>query len=76
MKLKRSRVDELIESLPTADEAYWIAVGVSNAASGALVTSITACDRYHLWSGLTDWYELKPDDRAAAVAAMSADIEP
>jgi len=48
----------------------WTAVGVSNAASGALITSNTACDLYHLWSGLTDWYELKPDDRAAAVAAM------
>jgi len=65
-----ARVDALAESLPTADEPYWTAVDVASAASDALVTSLIACDLYHLWMGLTDWYELKPDDRPAAVAAM------
>jgi hypothetical protein len=64
------RVDALLESLQTADAPYWTANDVMSAASDALVTSLTACDLYHLWSRLTDWYELKPDDRAAAVAAM------
>jgi hypothetical protein len=65
-----AKVDALLESLLTANEPYWTAVEVMSAASDALITSLTACDLYRLWSGLTDWYELKPDDRAAAVAAM------
>lgn len=65
-----ARVGALVETLLTADEPYWMAVDVMSAAGDALVTSLTACALYQLWSGLTDWYELKPDDRAAAVAAM------
>jgi hypothetical protein len=65
-----ARIDVLARSLPNADEPYWIAVDVASAASDALVTSLIACDLYQLWTGLTDWYELKPNDRPAAVAAM------
>jgi len=65
-----ARVAALAASVTTADEPYWAAVDVASAASDALVTSLIACDLYHLWMGLTDWYELKPDDRPAAVAAM------
>ncbi|MDP1849814.1 MAG: hypothetical protein Q8K79_18655 [Solirubrobacteraceae bacterium] len=65
-----ARLAALADSLGTADEPYWTANDVMAAASDALITSRTACDLYHLWAGLTDWYELKPDDREAAVAAM------
>ena len=65
-----AKVDALVESLPSADEPYCTAIRVAGAASDALITSLIACDLYHLWSGLADWYELKPDDREAAVAAM------
>ncbi len=65
-----ARVDALAASLATADEPYWTANDVASAASDALVTSLIACDLYHLWMGLTDWYELKPGDRPAAVAAL------
>ena len=63
-------VNALAASLVTSDEPYWIAKSVGDAASDALVSSLIACDVYHLWRGLTDWYELKPSDRPAAVAAM------
>ena len=63
-------VDALVQSLLETDEPYWTANEVMGAASAALATSLAACDLYHLWAGLTDWYELKPDDRDAAVEAM------
>ena len=65
-----ARVNALAESLVTSDEPYRLASSVGDAASDALVSSLIACDVHHLWRGLTDWYELKPGDRAAAVAAM------
>jgi hypothetical protein len=64
------RVDALIELLPASDEPYWVAVDVMGAASGALVTSLTASHHYRIWAGLTDRYELKPDERPETVAEM------
>jgi hypothetical protein len=60
------RVDALIESLPAADEPYWVGVDVMGAASDALVTSLTASHHYRVWAALTDRYELKPHERAEA----------
>ena len=53
-----------------ADEPYRVAVEVSNAASEALLTSLTACQHYRTWAALEDWDELTPDERPEAVAAM------
>jgi hypothetical protein len=47
-----------------------VASDIGDTASEALVTSITACHHYRMWRELTDWYELKPDERSQAVAAM------
>lgn len=47
-----------------------MASDIGDTASEALVTSITACHHYRMWRELTDWYELKPDERSQAVAAM------
>lgn len=64
------RIDEAIASLLNASDTYWAAVAIASAASDGLMHSGLACDHYAIWSELTDWYELKPDERSAAVAAM------
>lgn len=64
------RVDDLIETLPEADDPYWVAIEVMGAASEALVTSRTAVHQYRLWAALTDRYELRPNERREAVADM------
>ena len=64
------RIDALVESLPAADEPYWVAVEIMGVASEALVTSIRACQHYEIWAALTDRYELKSDERPQAVAAI------
>lgn len=63
------------ESLLSADEPYWIARSVGGAAGDALVTSLIACDLFHLWRRLTDWYELKPDDRCCGWCGNAAGSE-
>jgi hypothetical protein len=53
-----------------ADDPYWAATDIAAAASDGLTISLSASHHYAIWSELTDWYELKPDERPAAVAAM------
>lgn len=64
------RADALVATLPAASEPYWVATEIMAAVSGALITSLTACHLYRMWAALTDWYELKPDERPEAVATM------
>jgi hypothetical protein len=64
------RVDGRIAEVLTADEPYWAAVAVADAASESLVTSNQASHHYRIWMALTDRYELKPDERREAVADM------
>jgi hypothetical protein len=64
------RIDDAIAALPEADDLYWAATGIAAAASDGLTMSLPACHHYAIWSELTDWYELKRDERPAALAAM------
>lgn len=64
-------LDELIGAVPAAKDTYWAAVDVLGCATKTLTTSAVGCRLFHIWAGLTDWFELKPEERAEAVSAMS-----
>ena len=64
------RIDEAVTALREADDPYWAATDIAAAASDGLTISLPACHHYAIWSELADWWELKPDERAAAEAAM------
>ena len=64
------RIDEAIAALPKAEDCYRAAADIATAASDGLTISLPACHHYAIWSELTDRYELKPDERAAALDAM------
>lgn len=64
------RIDEAIEALPEAEDRYWAATDIAAVAEDGITISLAACHHYRIWSELTDWYELKPAERRAALAAM------
>lgn len=64
------QLDAAITAVASADEPYWAAVAVQGAASSFMTELGLAYRLYWMWSELTDWYELKDDERPEAVAAM------
>lgn len=63
-------IDERIIAVATADDPYWAATEIGSAAIHHLTRSRVATSLYLICAELTDRYELNPDEREAAVAAM------
>jgi hypothetical protein len=59
-----------IAAVVHADEPYWAAVEVNGLASSFMTEFGLGYRLSCMWSELTDWYELKPEERSEAVAAM------
>jgi hypothetical protein len=63
-------LDATIMAVAAADEPYWAAVELHGLASHFMTELGVAYRLYWTWSALTDWYELRPEERSEAVAAM------
>ncbi len=63
-------LDRAIGAVATAKDPYEAAVSVSGVAGEHLVTSVVASRLYQIWRELEDRWELKPDERAEALALM------
>jgi hypothetical protein len=63
-------LDALMEQIASAAEPYRIAARVGGCVLDAIVDSVPAEYVYLVWVGLTDRWELKPDQRVEAEKEM------
>jgi hypothetical protein len=63
-------LDERVAAVASADDPYRAAMKVMGCAGKYLTTSIVASRLYQIWAALTDWFDLKPEERAQALAEM------
>lgn len=64
------RVDALMARIADAEEPYPLGTDVGGCVRDEIVESVVASRVYRLWGGLTDMYELRPEERREAEALM------
>lgn len=75
--MAESNADEMLQALDAAigtvaraDEPYWPATELAGLASSLMTEFGVAYRLWCIWTALTDRYELKPEERPEALAAM------
>jgi hypothetical protein len=65
-----NELDALVAQVPSAENPYEVGLAIMSAAVEPMLTPDIASRQYVVWGGLTDWFELKPDERAEALRDM------